>query len=888
MSRLEPRATFTIGRAHKDLAGLSFHGSKLLHRARSSFLLSCFIEDFDRTPNARMKCFGNPLLLLLLVCFVPLTLSFVHGVFGRPNKQNKGICVSASLQTAPRGSSDPGDDRPGNMFFEYDKPVVLLGCSSAAGDELFRLARSLQSSQIGEIVTVASYDEKKCEVSMMGTEALLTAIADQTYRWPSVIVLDFADKVFETADSQRVENLEAHLIDVAKVLYENGLLSLYVNIDPVTSNMREVAKARKTRFEDNVFVRYSDYEICLRDEGSNEEGWEHIEWELARAFARAKLIPAVPGDKTRSANTAHLTMGQHTFFLSLSFPEIQQVEPFVEEMCQDVDAMEYRADLLSCRDSRFDLLYGMQLLRRYCRPHVQRVPALPFAGAVLEDVMPIVYTVRTQNQAGTYPDDDESVARMFEMLQWGLRGGVEVLDVESAWDALKTSELLDSAESRYSSLILGSHHVVGKTISTEEAVTLFQQCALDGRSHGAKVVLSIDDESKDRLAYDASLIASELLKSEGKPEIPNISLVLGDKGSFSRVLNLPFTPVTHESLPFKAAPGQLTANEIMTTRLLTKVFKPKKYAILGHNIAYSVSPQMHGAAFAATKLPHEYIRVDVPTVEEFVESDFFKSDEFGGTSVTIPHKQAIIPFLDVLTDAAKAIGSVNTVIAREEFVDETFRRVLSGDNTDWRGIFNPLNRLLGGDVDSSSDYALILGAGGTARAAAYVASELGLQIVYYNRTPEKAIELADKFGGVVVQNLDASAKNEGSLGHLLASHSEGKVLVVISTLPASVNFELPTWLVEDESKKPIVFDVNYKPYNTRLLLQAEEAGCSVVRGSEMLWEQGIGQFELWTGRTAPYRIMKEVVLQNCGGKQVENDDCATVVKSDAIIPEVLE
>ena len=284
---------------------------------------------------------------------------------------------------------------------------------------------------------------------------------------------------------------------------------------------------------------------------------------------------------------------------------------------------------------------------------------------------------------------------------------------------------------------------------------------------------------------------------------------------------------------------------------------------------------MHGSAFRATKLPHEYVRADVATVEEFVESDFFKSGDFGGTSVTIPHKQAIIPYMDVLSESAKRIGSVNTVIAKEEFVDDGFDRLLYGDNTDWKGIFNPLNRLLGGSVDPDRDFALILGAGGTARAAAYVVGEkLGLQSVYYNRTPSKAVELADTFGGTVVESLEqqpplsaesTQVASEGlSLGRLLDKSCPGsRVRVVISTLPAAANFELPSWLLQEQSVRPIVFDVNYKPYQTKLLEQAIQAGCQVVRGSEMLWEQGVGQFELWTGRTAPYGIMKQVVLDNC-------------------------
>lgn len=146
---------------------------------------------------------------------------------------------------------------------------------------------------------------------------------------------------------------------------------------------------------------------------------------------------------------------------------------------------------------------------------------------------------------------------------------------------------------------------------------------------------------------------------------------------------------------------------------------------------------------------------------------------------------------------------------------------------------------------------------GTARAAAYVAKKLGLKRIYFNRTPSKAKELADTFGGTVVESLDNTGTN--SLGNVLGND---RLRVIISTLPAASEFELPNWTL-DVNDKPIVFDVNYKPFNTKLLLQTVDAGCRVVRGSEMLWEQGVGQFELWMGRTAPYGVMKKVVLENC-------------------------
>lgn len=753
--------------------------------------------------------------------------------------------------------SADGFEKIRNRFHSYDRPILLIGCSSA-DNEIPRLAAYLSTQ-----IFTSQEQSQIIPISKSNFDTIVESVADKLYAWPDVLLLDMA--ILGTSETAQVA-----IESVAKSLYEqHNILSIYINTD---SNILE--NGLKSNLEDQIFVKYSDYEICIMDEGEGynpdfademEQDWDHIEWELTRILSRARLIPAIPGDTERSVNTAHLTMGQHTFFLSLTFPDIQQMEPFAETLCTDVDAMEYRTDLLNYRDSRFDVIYGMQLIRRYCRPHVVRVPALPFGQTILEDVVPIVYTVRTQNQAGTFPDDEVGINQMFQMLEWGLRGGVEVLDVESAWDIKKTSHLLDIAEERYSSQILGSHHVVGKEVTTEDAVELFVQCAMNGRAHGAKVVLSIDSEDKDRMAYEAALIATEFAASSGDPVIPNISLILGDVGQFSRIINLPFTPVTHQSLPFPAAPGQLTSSEIMTTRLLTKIFLPMKYAILGHNIAYSVSPQMHGAAFAATQLPHEYIRVDVATVEEFIESDLFKSDDFGGTSVTVPHKQAIIPYVDILSDAAEAIGSVNTLIAKVEFEDDDFKRVIYGENTDWRGIYNPLNRLLGNTVNETKDYALIVGAGGTARAAAYVARKLGLKIVYYNRTPSKADELATTFGGEVVTHLDDTGQSGRSLKEFLVENSDYdiRIRVVISTVPAATEFVLPDWLLEGDRERPIIFDVNYKPYSTRLLSQAERYNCSLVRGSEMLWEQGVGQFELWTGRTAPYNVMKQVVLQNC-------------------------
>lgn len=888
---------------------------------------------------------------------------------------------TSSLHTSKPQRPTQITDGRANKFQNgiYDKPIVLVGCRGA-GDELNRLASSFISSSSSDSVaqtilansdpdsssTASSSSKKNSIIPSVGTDSrgtwvlsptdLQTFIDTKTIDKSNVIVLDFDHPVFSADEGKNAKKLTQHLTSLAQALYENDLLVMYVNVDGGSSGMSKQGMERKEQLEKDVFIAYSDYEICIKDEGldaitimaqqlllngdekevngastddddddgavpptdaftsmltidspekegqlqSIAEGqlsaWDNIEWNFQRLLARAFLPLAIPGSMEPSINSAHYTMGQNAFFLSLSFPDINDAAPYVEEMCQDVDAMEFRADLLSCRDDRFEVLYSMQSIRNLCRPHASRAPMLPLLGNVIDDALPMVYTVRTAHQAGTFPDDPAGINDMFDLLELGLRNGVEVLDMESAWDKNKQDTLLKKVEDRYASQVLGSHHMVGEIVTYDEAVSLYQQCALDGRAHGAKVVLSIDEKKDDTRACDASKGSHDMAIQNGEPIIPHVGLILGEIGQYSRVLNIGFTPVTHESLPFVAAPGQMSASELMATRVIMGLVPSRKYGILGHNIAYSVSPAMQGAAFAATKLPHSYSLIDMEDVDEFVNSDFWQDKLFGGCSVTIPHKQAIIPHLDELTDAAKAIGAVNTVIVEKDD-DNASDRTLIGDNTDWKGIFNPLSRKLGiasnNEDDSQNNpeekvgVALILGGGGTARAAAYAASKLRLERVYYNRTPSKAQELAKEFGGTAITSLDgtsndpivekfnlvdndavqAEQSDDITLGTLLESMN-GQVRVVISTLPAAVGFELPQWLVNqcktsDSKDKPIIFDVNYKPYWTNLLHQAENSGFPIVRGSEMLWEQGVGQFELWTGRTAPYKVMKEVVLSNC-------------------------
>jgi shikimate 5-dehydrogenase len=152
---------------------------------------------------------------------------------------------------------------------------------------------------------------------------------------------------------------------------------------------------------------------------------------------------------------------------------------------------------------------------------------------------------------------------------------------------------------------------------------------------------------------------------------------------------------------------------------------------------------------------------------------------------------------------------------------------------------------------------LIVGAGGAALAAAFAAQSLGYELVFYNRTPEKAEAVRDKFGGTVLRSLTYDTIDQETVDNLK---------VVITTIPSSSGFVLPQKLLKEGL---IIFDINYKPYNTGLTDQIETGSfknkCDVIRGGEMLLEQGIRQSEIWLKRDANYGVMSEVV--EIGSKQ---------------------
>jgi len=198
---------------------------------------------------------------------------------------------------------------------------------------------------------------------------------------------------------------------------------------------------------------------------------------------------------------------------------------------------------------------------------------------------------------------------------------------------------------------------------------------------------------------------------------PIIGVSMGTQGQLSRILNKTFTPVTHPLLPFKAAPGQLSFKQIQEALHLVGELPSKKFYLFGKPIAHSMSPTLHNSGFQVLGLPHSYRLLETQSFNE-KNKQAITADDFGGASLTIPYKLDVILFLDKLTPAAKVIGAVNTIIPRSS---SESKRMLVGDNTDWLGVrASVVAQLAAGSVKN----ALVIGGGGTARAALYALQSL--------------------------------------------------------------------------------------------------------------------------------------------------------------------
>jgi len=316
-----------------------------------------------------------------------------------------------------------------------------------------------------------------------------------------------------------------------------------------------------------------------------------------------------------------------------------------------------------------------------------------------------------------------------------------------------------------------------------------------------------------------------------------VGMCMGEQGIISRVLGVRAGSVfTFASAVAgeETAPGQVTAQELRNVYRIEQVdVATRVYAVVGDPIAHSLSPAIMNAAFRRENVNAVYLALHAKSLKDLLTC--VREIPIHGISVTMPYKEAILPHLDNTDAHTSKIGACNTVVRAQD-------GKLYGFNTDAAGIVRPLERRLN---TLEGARILVIGAGGAARAAVFGLKERGSEVYVLNRTAAPAKKLAHQARARIVKRADLKK---------LAFD------VIINATPVGMGNGRESPLQEQEINARYVFDMIYDPAETRFLKFAKERGAQIIPGIEMFVHQAARQFEIWTGKPAPWDEMLRVVL----------------------------
>lgn len=274
--------------------------------------------------------------------------------------------------------------------------------------------------------------------------------------------------------------------------------------------------------------------------------------------------------------------------------------------------------------------------------------------------------------------------------------------------------------------------------------------------------------------------------------------------------------------------------------------KTRVCGIIGDPVEHSLSPVMHNAAFEELNLDFVYVafRVGKEDVREAVIGA--KSLGVRGLNVTMPHKNAVMRYLDEIDSTARSIGAVNTILNDEG--------KLIGYNTDGIGAMKALKE---NGITPNGKKLLLLGVGGAGKAIAFHAAQETEELVILNRTPQKAKELAE----VLRKEFNKKINGNTLSTEIIKEELRGADILVNAT-SVGMHPNIDQSLVPPSLLRPslCVMDIIYNPIETKLAKDAKAVGAKVVSGIEMLVYQGAASFEIWTKNSAPVKVMKQAVL----------------------------
>ncbi len=268
------------------------------------------------------------------------------------------------------------------------------------------------------------------------------------------------------------------------------------------------------------------------------------------------------------------------------------------------------------------------------------------------------------------------------------------------------------------------------------------------------------------------------------------------------------------------------------------------YILLGNPVSHSLSPLIHNAGFQALGLNAVYLAAPVAEADLGAAMQGLKALAVSGCNVTSPYKEAVIPYLDHVTEEAKIINSVNTIVNKEG--------VLFGTSTDGEGFYQAL---LEGDPNYDlKSPALLIGAGGSARAVAYTLAQKGLQELWLaNRSLENAKKIAGR-----IKNY-TPLKNCHTLSLKVADLKEALAYcrLIVYCLPLDAEeVKMMFGLKDVDMREKLFYDLRYSPAETEVMKSATQAGAKTFNGISLLFRQALLAFELFTGRAVPEEQMR--------------------------------
>ncbi|MBI4272743.1 shikimate dehydrogenase [Candidatus Uhrbacteria bacterium] len=263
---------------------------------------------------------------------------------------------------------------------------------------------------------------------------------------------------------------------------------------------------------------------------------------------------------------------------------------------------------------------------------------------------------------------------------------------------------------------------------------------------------------------------------------------------------------------------------------MTPTNRTKLNAVIGYPLEHSLSPLLHTNAYELLGIDAIMLAfpcTDLPSIVQTI-----RTLPIHLTAVTIPHKETIMAYLDNIDEEAKEIGSVNTIVNKDG--------VLRGYNTDVIGIQKAFD-----DTAMKDKGVLIIGAGGAAKAAAWMVKKNDGRLSYLNRTHEKALALKNVFGGEILTRDEVENKN---FDIIINTTSVGMYPNTTETPLTNFSF----------SPHQVVFDCVYNPRETRLLREAKKAEAKTISGIDMFFEQAFAQIHLWAGEEVSGEIKEKI------------------------------